>query len=375
MENHRFHVLNCSSCGAQLKFDLFQETVTCEYCDSSFSVADMLNESEELRLEKNKLLATLEIEKGKREVESEYLRHQIEQEKENAQKEKTAEFKKSKISKALIVLSVIGTLFCITSFRDAKILSGFIAIAITVLAITSWLMGMQIVKEKKSGLQLILTIIAFALIIPYFHTYNLPSHSKENLNAENIVWSDLQLGIIIPKPVSTLGDIGVDLDTALSVTLYDIDEKECQDYIIACQKYGFTIESEKTSTTYSAFNNKGYKIRLVEGTDEFWIHLDAPEKMDAFEWPKFGLASILPKTKSNLGKISFDNSETFIVHIGNMSIDDFEEYIKSCQDKGFIINHSKSEKYYKASNKKGHTLTLQYLGFNRVEVALKAPEQ
>ena len=73
MKNEQIQVLNCSSCGAQLKIDSFQETVICEYCDSSFSVSELLNESEALRIEKSKNLAYIEIEKNKRKVESEYL--------------------------------------------------------------------------------------------------------------------------------------------------------------------------------------------------------------------------------------------------------------------------------------------------------------
>ena len=62
MDEQKVQILNCSSCGAQLKIDDFQETVTCEYCDTTFSVAELLNESDELRIEKNKNRAYVEVE-------------------------------------------------------------------------------------------------------------------------------------------------------------------------------------------------------------------------------------------------------------------------------------------------------------------------
>lgn|GEM_PF-1273931 len=372
MDELKIQTLNCYSCGAQLKIYEFQETVTCEYCDTSFSVAELLNESEELRIEKNKNRAYIEVEKGKREAESEYLKHKIEQEKEQERKSTIKNFKKSKLGIALIIWTIISAFFCLVSFGNGDFLGGLIAVTMVGLSVFSWLMGAQIVKEKRKGLRILCAIAAFVLIIPYFIILNEPSDNKPSEEPiVEIVWSDLQLGGIIPEPASTWGDVGVDLDTALSVTLYDFDDAEYKEYVAKIQKLGFTIEAEKTPTTYVAYNNDGYQIRLVINDNNFWIHLDAPEQMKDFEWPQYGLATILPKTKSNFGTIYFDNSESFIVHVGNMSIDDFEEYIKECQNLGFTISHSKSEKHYSASNNNGYELSLRYLGFNKVEISIK----
>ncbi len=368
MDEQKVQTLNCSSCGAQLKIGDFQETVTCEYCDTSFSVAELLNESDALRIEKNKNRAYVEVEKGKREAESEYLRHKIEQEKAQQKTDEIAKFKKSKLSKALIVWAVISVLFCLISFGNGNIFGGLVAVAMIVSAMLSWLMGAQIVKEKKNGMRILCAVLAFVLIIPYFKTSSKPSEEPK----VEIVWSDLQLGEIIPEPISTLGDVGVDLDTALSITLYEFDESDYKNYVAKCQKIGFTIESEKSPTTYVAYNNEGYQVRLVKGNEDFWIHLDAPEKMEEFEWPEYGLAVILPSPKSSIGRIIYDNSESFNVHVGNMSVDDFNSYIKECQVKGFKLNHSKSENYYSAENSNGQEITLRYLGFNRIEIYIKS---
>lgn len=368
MDEQKVQTLNCSSCGAQLKVDDFQETVTCEYCDTTFSVAELLNESDELRIEKNKNRAYVEVEKGKREVESEYLKHKIEQEKVKEKEDAIKKFKKSKLGIALIIWTVISAFFCLVSFGNGDIFGSLIAVAMVALSVLSWLMGAQIVNEKKKGLHVICAIVAFALIIPYFKILNKPTEKPK----EDIVWSELQLGNILPEPDSTLGEVGTDLDTALIVTLYEFDESDYKKYVAECQNIGFTIEPEKSPTTYVAYNDEGYQVRLVKGDVEFWIHLDAPEKMKAFEWPKYGLAVMLPSPKSSIGRIVYDNSESFNVHVGNMSVDDFNGYIKDCQDKGFKLNHSKSETYYTAENSNGQEITLRYLGFNRVEISIKS---
>ena len=61
-------------------------------------------------------------------------------------------------------------------------------------------------------------------------------------------------------------------------------------------------------------------LKSIENTGQLYVHLDAPEEMGEFEWPTNGLGSLLPTTKSNIGDISWDNSETFIVHVGNTTL-------------------------------------------------------
>lgn len=368
MDEQKVQTLNCSSCGAQLKIDNFQETVTCEYCDTSFSVAELLNESDELRIEKNKNRAYVEVEKGKREAESEYLRHKIEQEKAQQKNNEIAKFKKSKLSKALIVWAVISAFFCLISFGNGNIFGGLVAVAMIVSAMLSWLMGAQIVKEKKSGMRILCAVLAFVLIIPYFKISNKPSEEPK----VEIVWSDLTLGEVLPEPNSTLGKVSYDTETTLWVSLYEIDDEEYKYYIGECQNFGFVIESNKTSIGYDAYNNEGYKLSLSKYSDELSVHLDAPEKMEEFVWPEYGLAPILPKPESTIGKIIYDNSDSFSIHVGNMSIEDFNNYIEACQNKGFTVNHNKSENYYNAEDENGYEITLRYLGFNRIEIYIKS---
>ena len=107
------------------------------------------------------------------------------------------------------------------------------------------------------------------------------------------------------------------------------------------------------------------------------ITLETPEKddMKEIEWPTTGLGAMLPEPKSKLGNISWDNSTSFIVHIGDTTIDDYNEYVKTCESKGFTNDYSKSDKSYSAYNSEGYKLHLMYLGANVIEISLKAPEE
>lgn len=84
---------------------------------------------------------------------------------------------------------------------------------------------------------------------------------------------------------------------------------------------------------------------------------------------------MLPAPKSNLGDISWNNSITFIVHIGDTTISDYNEYVKNCEDKGFTNDYSKSDKSFSAYNSEGYKVHLMYLGANVVEISLKAPQE
>lgn len=223
---------------------------------------------------------------------------------------------------------------------------------------------------KKILLLMLMSIMVLSLVA---------CGGKDNngTKAEQFEWTDIEMHEVLPKPENTYGEIGHNSKTALILTLCDIDEKAFKNYRDECISEGYTIDPEESYMSYSAYNEDGYSVRLIfsDSNQEMNVYMDAPEEMDEFEWPTNGLGAMLPATKSTLGDISWDNSETFIVHVGNMTIDDYKDYVKACEDKGFTVEHSKDDEYYSAEDANGYKLTLRYLGFNKIEISLKAPEE
>ena len=199
--------------------------------------------------------------------------------------------------------------------------------------------------------------------------------------SKKLDWSEIELSEFIPEPENKYGKITTNRSDLSIIDINKITKKEYKDYVQKCIDNGYTIdlEYEPWDTVYGAFNDKGYSIRIVylESEEEMGITLKTPEKdtMKEIEWPTNGLGAMLPAPKSNLGDISWDNSTTFIVHIGNTTISDYNEYVKNCQDKGFTNDYSKSDKSYSAYNSEGYKVHLMYLGANVVEISLKAPEE
>ena len=224
----------------------------------------------------------------------------------------------------------------------------------------------------KKGWFIILAIIVVVGVIG-----SIGGGNKNVKDAEKFEWTDIEMHEALPQPQNLYGEIGHNSKTALILTLCEIDEKAFKSYRDECIDEGYTIDADESYLSYSAYNSDGCSVRLVfsESSQEMNVYLDAPEEMGEFEWPTNGLGAMLPATESTVGDISWDNSETFIVHVGDTPIEDYKDYVKVCEDIGFTIDYSRDDEYYSAENAEGYKLTLRYLGFNKIEISLKAPEE
>lgn len=196
-----------------------------------------------------------------------------------------------------------------------------------------------------------------------------------NLPGEKVKWSSLNLGKELPEPTKGKVDVGSDLENYLSLSIEDIKKDYYEKYLEMCIEKGYTIESEKSGTRYEAFNSEGYKLSIHYSSNDIHITLEAPEKMENISWSTTGLGTMLPSPKSNLGKVNSDSNNSFRIHIGNMTLEDFNSYIEECKAKGFTIDYNKQEKNYYAKNSEGYRLSLQYLGFNTIDILIQVPSE
>ncbi len=195
---------------------------------------------------------------------------------------------------------------------------------------------------------------------------------------EEFDWDVLELSDYLPKPEKCYGELSVDRTDCLSFNLAEVDKAAFKAYREACIEAGYTIDAENTGDVYDAFNTDGYNVRMIyqdwRDEPEISVTLEAPEKMAQFEWPTSGLGSLVPPTTSTLGRVCWDNEKSYIVHVGEMSIEQFNSYVKSCEDAGFVLERSRGEESYSALNEDGYKVHLMYLGWNCIEVSVKAPE-
>ncbi len=197
--------------------------------------------------------------------------------------------------------------------------------------------------------------------------------------SKKVNWEEIELGDKMPKPPVLTGEISTNRKDLAIVDIEKISEKQYKDYVQTCIDAGYDrdLEYEDWDTVYGAFNEEGYSIRISYWDKKMSITLEKPltDSMKEIEWPTSGLGAMLPKPKSTLGEISSNSSDSFSVTIGKMPIDDYNEYVKSCEGLGYTIDFDKDDNSYSAKNKDGYELDLQYLGADVIEISLDAPEK
>ena len=366
-ENVNSSAVFCSNCGGQLEIDSSKEYTECPYCGTKYSVSDLLGDTEAVRVEKIKSQAYKEVEKGKQQLESERLR----QEALKNEEESVRKFKKGALSKLLVVFIIIDSLFTVLAFANGSIASGLVGLLGIALYILSFLFGLRIIKTKAKNLHIITTIVALVLAFPFLALMGNKSVSKDYKDFD---WNNIKLHEFLPEPKSHSGEIVRNKDDSLNMDI-KASESDFDEYVKACKEMGYTVETNETDGMYSAYNGDGYDLSLIFFDDYYSLDLEAPEKMGDIEWPDSALAKMLPVPKSKTGKINNDSSDCLSVSVDKTSESDFKEYVKACKEKGFDVDYSNGDDYYRAKNSKDYSLDVSLSAFNVMKIYLSAPEE
>lgn len=366
-ENVNSSAVFCSNCGGQLEIDSSKEYTECPYCGTKYSVSDLLGDTEAVRVEKIKSQAYKEVEKGRQQIESERLR----QEALKNEEESVRKFKKGALSKLLVVFIIIDSLFTVLAFANGSIASGLVGLLGIALYILSFLFGLRIIKTKAKNLHIITTIVALVLAFPFLALMGNKSNTQDYKDFD---WNDIELHEFLPEPKSHSGEIITNTDESLYLGI-KASENEFDEYVKACKEMGYTVEANESKQLYSAFNSDGYDLSLIFYDDHYSLNLDVPEKMGDIEWPDSALAKMLPVPKSKTGKINNDSSDCLSVSVDKTSESDFKEYVKACKEKGFDVDYSNGDDYYRAKNSKDYSLEVSLSAFNVMKIYLSAPEE
>ena len=290
-------------------------------------------------------------------------------------KESAKEFKKSKMSKILIVFAVISVVFGAVAFNDGKILAGIISITMLALVIVAFLMGSNVIREKVKNIRLIPMILALVLIVPYFGAYDM-TIDDTNRHAK-YEWPSEGISQYLPNPPTQFGVIQTDDEKRFSIDLYQVSQAAFDDYTKACKQKGFTIGVTKTDDVFYAYNSEEYDLSIFYWEDkrELSVYLDAPMQMSTVKWPESDLGKKAPKPESLLGKIEWENSEHFGVYIANMNADQYSAYVDQCIAAGFNIDYSRDEKRFSAYDADGYHLVVEKRLFDKIYISIKIPER
>ncbi len=97
-------------------------------------------------------------------------------------------------------------------------------------------------------------------------------------------------------------------------------------------------------------------------------------------FPQKGLSALLPVPKSNMGEIDNDSSTYLEIYVGELSLNDFNEYVDRCSDNGFNIDYRRYDsssfgyEYYHGEDVNGNSLDLRYYeNLGILEIRVYAP--
>lgn len=194
--------------------------------------------------------------------------------------------------------------------------------------------------------------------------------------SEKVDWNDMVLGAQLPQPPAKKGQIHTNTADELWVDIEKISDKQYADYVQACQTVGFTVDAESNSSSFSAYNAEGYKLKLsyYGNGEELSIQLEKPMEMGPITWPDSEAGRQLPAPKSLTGKFSFEYDDNFFVYIGGTSRDDYNAYVSACRDKGFTVDYNKGDNYYRANNDAGWHVSIDYEGNQIMSIRIDAPD-
>ena len=190
-------------------------------------------------------------------------------------------------------------------------------------------------------------------------------------------WPTTGLAEKLPNPNSEKLKIGLDIDTMYSATISEAGVDGYKAYVEKCKSSGFKIDVQEDSDSFEAYNPEGYLVnvdyRSYNNTIDFTI--EAPKVNGDLIWPTIGLATIIPKPDSNKGKISIDSSSQFVAYVGEISYEEYNDYVQQCIKCGFDIDHSKSDEVYSAKLNDGTSLRVEYEGFNTMYISMYASNE
>lgn len=358
--------MKCSKCGAELTDD----TKFCSYCGAKVEEDTEMPTIPQTEDKNSDINEDIGFDDS---VYTEPISSQKSESKSNKVKDKFLEYwnKLSKFGKLATIGIAVFTILALVAFLAGRIVAGILSIVQIAIVVVAILMKKNIIKVPKSWIPIVAVVVSFVLVIPYFSLFKINSADYVKYD-----WDAVVLAEMLPEPESPYGEIISNSEDYLSLDVTKTTEAQYKDYIEACKDKGFTIDTESSGSFFYAYNDKGYKLSLsyYDYNSEMHINLDSAMEMETITWPDSKMAKLLPVPKSTTGKIYSDDEDGFSVYIGNTTIDDYNAYVKACEEKGFTVDAQKKDKAFSAKNADSFKLSVDYKGNNVIYISIAEPE-
>lgn len=277
-------------------------------------------------------------------------------------------FKKSGSTYYVLAAALLSLLFIIIAYGCNSAVAAVTSHFMFFLFVFDFLIETNVIKSQKPNTRIIATVVATALIIPYFigigTTVEKTEASENKPTASSHATS-----------IKTLAEMGI-LSEALESTVETVNNatvKDFENYVEECENYGFTLEEEREYASYSAFNEDGWKIIITDSYNLIRIELKEPILVSTLDWTLYDIDKYLPLPESTVGKVINTDEKSLEMYIGETSETEFENYVKKCKEKGYEITKSSSEDEFELKNNSGAIAELKYEGFRIMYLKLTKP--
>lgn len=229
----------------------------------------------------------------------------------------------------------------------------------------------QPMKVNKHPIKVVIKLIAFVIVFIVIISLIIgfaATHKNKHVQYE---WPTSGLSTMLPEPPSDYGEIYYDYNDAFSMDVYKSTVDEYRAYVDDCIDAGFTIDAKNEDTSYEAYNDEGYSLRVYfySYDDEMYINLQAPIRMTTINWSYIDAFALLPAPESDQGKIDWEYSDSALVHVGNTTKEEYDAYVQACKEAGFDRDMVKGDDYYYAYHRDCEQyLSLNYEGFDTMRV-------
>ena len=195
------------------------------------------------------------------------------------------------------------------------------------------------------------------------------------IGLERKTWPQTELAQMLPEPKFRLRTF-YDSTDRISATFSKVSESRFRSYVNSCKELGFTEETEETSEYFNAFNKDGYHLELdmYGGENEMNLYFTAPRRMAEFVWPDTEAGRLIPAPPETYGTVEWEYEDGFCIYVGNMTREDFRQYVEACRAAGFSADFRKDADYFYAENGEGYTLSIGYEGFSTVCICLSVSD-
>ena len=198
--------------------------------------------------------------------------------------------------------------------------------------------------------------------------------TTQTSNDEDFEWLETGLSTKIPKIEAKKGRIQTNSDTELWISLDGVSYNEFEGYITSCKEMGYTVDAEKDTNTYTAYNSEGYLLEVSCYGENFSVELKAPLSGDPdFKWPDHELASMIPELSGKTGVVETKTEDTIKIVLYDITESEIKSYISSCENSGYTVDSEKKDTSFNGFNKDGYELNVSYNEMKAMTITVNAP--